>query len=139
MTVQEKVLAWLLRISGVALLTAFGAVFLPVAWMALTHRWLGLGEFPAAPLVDYLTRSISVLYGIYGGLVLLISFDLRRYRPVVAYVAWMGVVAGILLLGIDIHAGMPRYWTQAEGPMLVVMAAVILVLLRSVPHQREGG
>ena len=44
------------------MLTALFAVFLPVRWMAETHEWLGLGEFPESPLVDYLTRSASLLY-----------------------------------------------------------------------------
>ena len=29
-------------------------VFMPVSWMAATHRWLGLGEMPTGPIVEYL-------------------------------------------------------------------------------------
>ena len=55
------------------MLLAFFAIFLPVRWMAVTHEWLGLGEFPASPLVDYLTRSASLLYAWHGGLLLVLS------------------------------------------------------------------
>ena len=65
---EERLLVLLLRFAGVVLLLAYGAVFLPAVWMAATHRWLELGDFPAFPIVDYLTRSISILYGIKGGL-----------------------------------------------------------------------
>jgi len=59
--------------------------------MAATHRWLGLGEFPKAPVVDYLTRSVAALYGFHRGLLLLVSRDPRRYRRIVSYIAWMNV------------------------------------------------
>jgi hypothetical protein len=37
---------------GVSALFALVAVFMPMSWMAATHRWLGLGEMPTAPVVD---------------------------------------------------------------------------------------
>ena len=73
----------LLRVAGCVLLTAFLAMCLPVDWMASTHRWLGLGEFPRAPVVVYLARSVAALYGFHGVLVLLVSSDPLRYRNVV--------------------------------------------------------
>jgi hypothetical protein len=42
----------LMRIGGVMMLLAFVAVLLPESWMAATHGWLGMGTFPASPLVD---------------------------------------------------------------------------------------
>ena len=59
-------LVFLLRLAGSVTASAFLAIFLPVEWMASTHRWLGLGEFPRAPVVDYLARSIAALYGFHG-------------------------------------------------------------------------
>jgi hypothetical protein len=46
---QHRILVALLRLAGGVTATAFLAMFLPVEWMADTHRWLGLGEFPRAP------------------------------------------------------------------------------------------
>ncbi len=131
-TIHERLLVFLLRLGGCIMLTAFGAMLLPVEWMAVTHRWLGLGDFPTSPLVDYLTRSIAALYGFNGGIRLLVSGDVRRYAVVVAYLAVMDLVLGVLLLAIDWHAGLPLYWTLGEGPPLVVMGAILLHLLRRV-------
>lgn len=59
--VSARLLVFLLRLAGAITVTAFFAIFLPVEWMASSHRWLGLGEFPRAPVVDYLARHAGVL------------------------------------------------------------------------------
>ena len=130
----EKWLVLLLRIAGGFMLLAFGAIFLPSEWMAVSHRRLGLGEFPASPLVDYLTRSVSALYGIHGGLYLAIARNLRRYAGILTYVASMNIVFGILMVGIDVSAGMPWYWTLGEGPPVLAFGVLQLWMLRSVPR-----
>lgn len=135
-TWQEKTLVFLMRAAGCVALLAFPAVFLPVRWMAATHAWLGLGEFPASPLVDYLTRSISLLYGFYGVLLLVLAADVRRYTRVIAWVIWMHVVFGAIMIGVDLHAGLPRSWILFEGPPILALAVGMLYLLRFVPHER---
>lgn len=110
------------------MLTAFFAIFLPVRWMAVTHEWLGLGAFPASPLVDYLTRSASLLYAWHGGLLLVLSFHIRRYRSVLLYLGIATAIGGLILLGIDLHAGMPAYWTLTEGPPVAVIGCLIVWL-----------
>ncbi len=132
----EEWLAILLRVGGGVMLLAFGAVFMPSEWMAASHRWLGLGEFPASPLVDYLTRSASTLYGIHGGLYVVVARDVRRYAGVIAYLGATAVLFGALALGIDLHAGMPWYWTAGEGPPILAFGVLLLVLLRSMPGER---
>ena len=129
---EERLLALLLRFAGVILLLACGAVFLPVAWMAATHRWLGLGDFPTDPIVDYLTRSISFLYGIKGGLYLLLSTDVRRFRPVIIYTAWAAICFGLAMIVIDVRAGLPWKWILGEGPCVILAGAAILVLARRI-------
>jgi hypothetical protein len=131
---QEKALVFLLRFGGAVLLLAWLAVFLPTEWMAANHRWIGLGSFPDAPLTQYLTRSIAALYGIHGGLVLLLSTNVRRYVPVITYVSIMNVVFGAFVLGIDVYAGMPWYWTLIEGPPVAAIGTAQLLLLRGVPR-----
>ena len=130
---QERILVALLRVGGCILVTAFPAMVLPVSWMAATHRWLGLGAFPETLLVDYLTRSISALYGFHGVLLFVISRDLMRYRPIVVYVGVMSVLFGVMMIAVDLHAGVPLRWVMAEGPVIVVLGGVILYLVRSVP------
>jgi hypothetical protein len=122
----------LLRLAGVITCSAFLAMFLPADWMASTHQWLGLGEFPRSPVVDYLTRSVAALYGFHGALLLLIARDPARYRTIVQFVAVMNIVFGAIMLLIDLHAGLPWWWTLGEGPPIVAFGVVIAVLNRSV-------
>ena len=109
--------------------TAVFAIFMPVRWMAATHEELGLGQFPTSPLVDYLTRSASLLYAWHGGLLLVLSTDVRRYRPVLLYLGTVTAVGGLVLLGIDLHAGLPTWWTVAEGPPVAFLGCLITWLV----------
>lgn len=131
---REKLLVILLRLAGVAMLPAFLAIFLPTSWMIASHRWLGLGDFPDSALVQYLTRSIAGLYGFHGLLALIVSLDVRRYRPIVWYLAAMNVAFGMAVIGIDLHAGMPWYWTVAEGPTIAALGVLYLYLARALPR-----
>lgn len=125
----QTLLVIVLRIAGVVTLAAFPAMLLPVDWMASTHARLGLGEFPRAPVVDYLARSIAALYGFHGVLVLLVSTDPVRYRPIVWFVAAMNILFGLMIVAIDLYAGMPGFWTALEGPPIVVFGLVIAFLV----------
>jgi hypothetical protein len=129
---RRRLLVLLLRFAGVVLVTAFLAIFLPVEWMASTHRALGMGEFPRAPIVDYLARSVAALYGFHGVLVLIVSGDPVRYRGIVSYLGIMNVLFGVTVLGIDLHAGLPFLWTVLEGPPLVIIGIVVIALNRPV-------
>ena len=124
----ERSLVLVLRFSGVALLLAFGAMLLPTDWMAATHRWLGMGEFPDVPLTSYLVRSVAALYGFHGVLVLLVAGDPVRYDRIVLYLGIMDIAFGLVMLAIDLHAGMPTMWALVEGPSLVGMGVVVLWL-----------
>ena len=120
----------LLRLAGCVTAAAFLAIVLPVEWMASTHQWLGLGEFPRSPVVDYLARSVAALYGFHGVLLLIISGDPIRYRAIVSYVAVMNILFGLIVLAIDIHAGMPLAWTVVEGPPILLFGIVLTLLNR---------
>jgi len=129
MVTKERMLVWILRLGGVLTLSAFFAMFLPVSWMAASHRWLGLGSFPETAIVDYLTRSISGMYAMHGVVLLVLSTDIRRYLPLVRILGFATVAFGIGLLLIDLHAGMPIWWTLGEGPFVTVAGILILVLV----------
>jgi len=128
MTARERLLVVVLRISGAGLMLAFLAVLLPVEWMAATHPRLGLGEFPRTPIVDYLTRSIAALYGFHGVFVWIVSIDPVRYRVFVWFAAVMNILFGAMMVGIDLHAGMPAVWTAIEGPSIIAMGVAIAAL-----------
>src|SRR5687767_1819792 len=125
-------LVLLLRLGGVFTVTAFLAVLLPVEWMASIHRAIGLGEFPRAPVVDYLARSVAALYGFHGVLLLIISTDVVKYRTLVWYVAILNVAFGLMLIVIDLNAGLPALWTWFEGPSILVFGIIIGWLARSI-------
>lgn len=67
------------------------------------------------------------------GILLVLSTDVRRFRVVIQYVAVATAVLGILLFGIDVHAGMPGWWTALEGPPVTVLGMLLLWLLRRIP------
>ena len=92
------------------------AVFMPVSWMAATHRGLGLGEMPTAPVVEYLARSLSAFYAIMGALCLVLTTDLERYRPLVRFLGAAFALTGLALLGVDVAAAMPWWRSASDGP-----------------------
>ena len=136
---RARLLKALLRLAGCATVTAFFAVLLPPGWMAASHAWLGLGEFPRAPVVDYLARSAAALYGFHGLLVLLVSTDPVRHRTFVSFVAFVNITFGFIVLAIDLFAGMPWWWTAGEGPLVIAFGTVIALLNRApgTPVARE--
>ncbi len=115
------------------MLLALPAVFMPLDSMAATHRWLGLGDFPGGPLVEYLARSTSLLYVLLGALFLVIASDLRRYAPIVRFFGAAFAVFGLVMAGIDLRVGMPLYWTLGEGPPAIALGLAMLWLGRAGP------
>jgi hypothetical protein len=137
MTKTDKVLVFLLRLVGVGSLFALIPVLMPMSWMVATHRWLGLGEMPTDPVVEYLARDLSAFYALVGALLLVMASDLERYRPMVRFFALALIVLSILFTGVDLAAGMPWWWTASEGPGGVVFGALLFYLARPV-HSKGG-
>jgi hypothetical protein len=130
MTKADKALVILLRLVGVPALFAMVAVFMPSSWMAATHRWLGLGEMPTGPVVEYLARSLSAFYALMGALCLVVAADLERYRPLVRFLGVAFALLSLALLGVDLAAGMPWWWSASEGPGGVVFGVLLFFLAR---------
>jgi hypothetical protein len=133
MTIGDKVLVILFRyLLGIGSLFALVPVFMPMSWMAATHRWLGLGEMPTGPIVEYLARSLSAFYALVGALCLMMASDLHRYRPLVRFFGVCLALLGIVFTGVDLAAGMPWWWTALEGPGAVPVGALVCFLARPV-------
>src|SRR5262249_3906246 len=130
MTRADKVLVILLRILGVSALFALVAVFMPFSWMVATHDWLGLGEMPTPPVVEYLARSVSAFYALFGAFCLLAASDLERYLPLVRFLGTALALMGVLFLGIDLAADMPWWWIASEGPAGIAIGALLLRVAR---------
>lgn len=130
MSRAEQWLVWLLRLQGSMLLLALPAVFLPFAWMAAVHSWLGLGEFHHTPLVEYLTRSLSGMYAFWGPIYLLLAADVRRYLPLIRLIAVLQIVFGVGMLVLGVAVGMPLPWILSEAPVIVALSLAVLWLAR---------
>jgi hypothetical protein len=135
----EKALALLLRISAVLLLIAVIPAVMPFSWMVTIHRQLGMGELPAGPITGYLTRSLSAVYAFHGALVFFVSLDVRRYLPVIKFLAVLGIVFGAGMLILDIVVGMPLFWIIAEGPFIVVLGGTLFWLSTKIEDHSAGG
>jgi hypothetical protein len=128
----EKILIIILRLSGLLLVTAFIAVFLPYDTMNIIHHYLGLGVLPQTPIVDYLARSLSMFYGVHGIITLYISFNLRKYLSVLILLCYLGVGMGIMLFFIDLNAQMPPNWAYTEAPLVISVNIIIYILAKRV-------
>ena len=128
MTNRDEPLKIVLHVLGWTTLLALGAVVIPRSWMAGTHEWLGLGEFPAAPIVENLARSVSAFYAIFGAVCLVLASDIERYRPLIKFLGALLVIFGAALIGIDLAAGMPPWWTASEGLSTIVFGVLLLAL-----------
>lgn len=133
MTKQERFLRLFLRVIGTGGLLAIFALFMPCSWMNAIHQWLRMGKLPVEPVVGYLTRSTSAFYALAGGLFWVLSYDLRRYRPVVRYLGGATLFLGLTLLSVDWLEGMPIWWRLGEGPITIGFGIVILLLSGSCP------
>jgi hypothetical protein len=133
MTKSENVLVILLRFVGSGALFALVPVFMPFSWMIATHRWLGLGEMPTGPVVEYLARSVSAFYALFGALCVVVASDLDRYRPLVRFLGVATALMSLVILVVDLAAGMPWWWTASEGPGGVVFGILLFVLARLNP------
>lgn len=124
----RRVLAWLLYVLGGMMTVAFLAVVMPTSAMASIADWLGVGPLHRSPLTEYLTRSLSALYGAFGVLHLYLARDVVRYLDLIVVVGWLGVLAGVIQTVVDFAAGMPPYWSWGEGPPTVLAGVVIIWL-----------
>lgn len=131
--------ARLLRVFGLVDLLALVAVFTPQPWLSEAARLAGLSGLPDDPVVGYLARTASLMYALHGATVLFVSFDVRRYWPLIRCLSWLAPVHGALILGLDVAEGMPVWWTCVEGPAYAVMGLVVLGLMwRADRHTLTG-
>jgi hypothetical protein len=136
--IAETWFKWLLRLDGALVSLGLLAVFFPDTLMAWIHARLGLGEMPSDPITEYLARSCSLLYGIHGLLMLYVAVEPRRYWQLAWLLAGFHIVLGVVLLGIDMAAGMPWYWTCAEGPPIFSLGVALMVLWQIATRGRAG-
>jgi hypothetical protein len=121
-------LRWLLRGVGFVSCTALVPAVMPLEWMHSIHGWLGLGQMPEGPIVEYLARSTSGAYTILGVFLLLFSSDLPKYRTAIFFAAATVLGIGLGLGAFHLGSGMPLYWRIGEPFFCLFLGMVVLVL-----------
>jgi hypothetical protein len=115
-----RLLTWLLCILGGMMTAAYVAVVMPTTWMAEIAQWLDVGPLPRTTLTEYLTRSLSAIYGGFGLLHLYLARHTGRYLDLIVVIGWLTIALGVMLTVLDFGIGMPPLWSWGEGPPTIV-------------------
>jgi hypothetical protein len=124
----ERWLVALLRLIGGICLLALVSLWMPLSWIDAGHRWLGWGEFPPAPIAAYLARSVSALSAFYGGLLIVLSFDVRRHTPLIRYQAAAIMMLSACGVVVGTWAGMPLWFVGGDAAACWAYGVPMLVL-----------
>jgi len=124
-------LIWFLRFVGILSQLAFVAAVMPESWIIEITDELKLEPFPQTPLAFYLARHLSLLYGFVGIALIILSYQITRYRELVGYLAIGIIVFGALQGLIDFQSGMPISWTAGEAATTVIGGFLTLWLHRN--------
>src|SRR5688572_5850450 len=114
MNSAERWLKFLLRAFGGISVIAFFPFIMPWRWMIAVHQWLGMGTLQHQPVVEYLARATSALCALYGGLLLVLAQDVRRYAPAITYQALATIVTATIGAILGVRAGMPAWWMLGD-------------------------
>jgi hypothetical protein len=136
LTGLERLLVWVLRVTGCSEILAMVAVFMPFRWSVEAHAQLGLGQLPDMPVVLYLIRSASLLYAVHGVIVFFMSRDVRRNSRLITVLGVASLCQGIVLLFVDYSARLPKWWMLWEASVYWGMAAAILFLQQRIRRRR---
>jgi hypothetical protein len=112
-----------LRATAVLFLLAFVGAALPESWMKAVYEWGEFGPWPGGALLVYLARVVSLLYGFLGLLALYLSFDVRRYRPLIRLMALVSFAFAPVMFGVIWAAGLPTVWAVSEPMSILVLSA----------------
>ena len=134
----QTLLVLLLRISGVMMLTAIIAVFMPIEWMDWCHRKMGLGPFPDAPVAEYLARLASAVYTLIGVQLMALASDVRK-RATMIRVTVGGIAAIAAVMGVlSMMAGMPWWWAAGDAASAIPLAVVVFYLQAQLTGDGQG-
>jgi hypothetical protein len=118
----------LLRILGGICVLAVVPLFMPRSWLEAGHQSLGLGQFPAAPIAEYLARSVSALCVFYGGLLLVLAQDVRRFLSIIKYQAIAIMALSAIGIFAGVRAGVPASLVIADALGCWILLLPILIL-----------
>ncbi len=131
----ERWLKLLLRGLGVATGLGILAMIMPTSWIDACYRRVVAEPKEIGPVFLYMARSLSAFYALFGGLLILASFDVRRYAAVIHYLACVCIFASVAVTALDAALGLPWWWTVFEAPPLLPAGILMILLLRTVRKQ----
>lgn len=134
---SERLLSLILRFAGILMLLALVAVFLPRETLNAANRTLLQEDLPEARIVDYLTRSVSLLYAAQGVITLYLSLHVRRYLTLLTVQAWVAIVLGTGMLLLDLRIKMPLLWALFEGPWIILLGLLVLGLVGRIREEER--
>src|SRR5688572_33084912 len=105
----------LLRILGGICILAVIPLFLPRSWIEAGHQALGLGEFPKAPIAEYLARSVCALCAFYGGLLLVLARDVWRFVSIIKSQAVAIMTLSVVGIFAGVRAGVPALFVIIDA------------------------
>jgi hypothetical protein len=124
-------LLWIVVIAnGVAMLTAVVPMLMPRSWIVWTHARLGMGEFPAQPIAEYLACLTSGVYAIFGLVLLICARDLDRYAAVITAIVGGVAVLSVVMLLYGLRIGIPTWWLIGDGVTAIGSGVIVLYLQR---------
>jgi len=124
-------LRWCLRLYSGLMLLAFFPALMPNRWIVEVAEWLGYPDFPEHPVVWFLARQLSLMYGLLGVIGYWASMTLPARIDLVRVFALLLLLLGLAQYVLDPWAGLPWRWTIGEslGPLLGF--AILWWLIRS--------
>jgi hypothetical protein len=117
---------------GVSVIAAFPFV-MPWRWMTAVHEWLGMGSLEHQPVVEYLARSTSALCALFGGLLLILAQDVRRYARPITYSAVATIAGASIGALFGWKAGMPSWWMIGDMVSCWLFCGAMLWCQRRIP------
>jgi hypothetical protein len=132
---EQQLQAWILRLAGATEILAFIAVVMPRSWMEAGHTWLGMGVMPDGPLIMFMIRQASYVYGMHGASLWILATDVRRFRPLIVFNGISFTLAAAVFFWIDYSSGMPWYWTISDTLGCGLFGAALLWLNRKSPEE----
>jgi hypothetical protein len=132
----DDTLKLLLRLIGCICLLGLISMWMPRSWIETGHHWLGWGDFPTAPIAEYLARSVSALSAFYGGLLIVLSFDVRRYAPLIRYQALAIMTLSACGVIVGTSAGLPMWYVGGDMIACWAYSIPMLVLARRMDQVR---
>lgn len=119
-----------LRVLAVLQILTGLIVFIPIAWIAAFHVWLGLGQLPDAAFLRYVIRGGAFVQGAIGVLIWVIATDVVRFRPLAITIAAIYLASAPAFYFIDTIAGMPRFWCIFDGTSCFLVGSILFFVLR---------